>query len=86
MIHLYVNVFFLYILNLGPVSDILPPFSVQEECWSPGAASGGGQLHPTWEESRTLLVECSGWLGWTALMSIVGEMWMHDILDCIYHN
>jgi len=30
-------------------------FSVQEECWSPGAASGGGQLHQAGEESTALM-------------------------------
>ena len=44
-----------------------------EEFWSPDAALGGGQLHPTWEESWASLVECSGWLGWTTGMSIGGE-------------
>ena len=25
--------------------QVLPRFSVQEDCWSPGLASGGGQLN-----------------------------------------
>ena len=35
-------------------------FSVQEECWSPGDALGGGQLHQVWEESRASMagIDC----------------------------
>ena len=35
-------------------------FSAQEECWSPGAASGGGQLHQAGEESRASMagIDC----------------------------
>ena len=44
---------------------LLPWFSAQDECWSPGATSGGGQLHSAGEEFRASLEECSSWLGWT---------------------
>ena len=35
-------------------------FSAQEECWSPCAASGGGQLHQAGEESRASMagIDC----------------------------
>ena len=49
MVHLYFDLFFLYILYRGQCMIFLLLFSVQEEFWSPGhqagAASGGGQLH-----------------------------------------
>ena len=45
MVHLYFLLFFLYILYCGQCMTFLLLFSVQEECWSPRAASGGGQLH-----------------------------------------
>ena len=52
MIHFYVHLFFLYILYLGQCMTFLLLFSVQKECWNPGAASGGGQLHQAGEESK----------------------------------
>ena len=45
MVFLYFHLFFPYILYRGQCMTFLLLFSVQEECWSPGAASGGGQLH-----------------------------------------
>ena len=45
MVHLYFDLFFLYILYRGQYITFLLLISVQEEFWSPGAASGGGQLH-----------------------------------------
>ena len=86
MFHLNVHVFLLSIWNLGPVSDIFHQFFVCRR-------SFGALVQPHVEGS--LLMEgvqgiaggiWSGWLGWTDGMSIGGEMWMHDILDCIYKN
>ena len=64
------GLFFLYILNLRACMKLLLLFSAQEECWSPGAASGGGQLHQAGEESRASLQECSSWMRWSAGRSI----------------
>ena len=49
-------------------------FSAQEECWSPGAASGGGQLHRVWEESRAWMagIDCQE--------EYREKMWMCDVL------
>ena len=44
MIHLDVHLFFLYILNLGAVYEILDlAFCPGRVLWSPGAASGEGR-------------------------------------------
>ena len=49
-------------------------FSAQEECWSPGATSGGGQLHQAGEESRASMA------GIDCRRSIGREIWVCEIL------
>ena len=67
MIHLYFHLLILYILYHGQCMIFLLLFSVQEECWSPGAASGGGQLHQAgaavgWGLERISKAWVEGWL------------------------
>ena len=76
MIHLYVHLLVLYILNLGAVSETFALVFCAGRVLEP---SGGGQLQHAGEESRASLEECSSWLGWTARGRIGREMWMCEI-------
>ena len=55
-------------------------FSAQEECWSPGAASGGGQLHQAGEESRASMA------GMDCQEEYTEKIWMFEILTLIFEN
>ena len=53
-------VLFIHLVSRGSVWNCWLLFSSQDECWSPGAASGGGQLHQAGEEYRASMagIDC----------------------------